>query len=653
MVGPSVRADIITRGRYCRPLGDGTFETWSEVIDRVIKHQEFLWERVGTPDLKELEALRECMLTRRALLAGRTLWLGGTETARKREASQFNCSFLKVETVHDLVDAFWLLLQGCGVGFKASPGQLSGFPSRIPNLEIVRSKRTSTEGSGFESNGEVWNPQTKTWRIAVGDSAEAWAKSMGKLTAGKFPGCHKLIIDLSAIRGKGGRLAGYGWICSGDEMLARAFEQIFKILNGRIDALLTHEDIHDILNLMGTVLSSRRSAELSEMEWGRPGWEKFALYKRDYWSPEVNKPWREQSNNSLLFETRPSPDDLHDIFKMILEGGGSEPGFLNAVEARRRAPWFSGVNPCAEILLANKGFCNLCEVDVAHPANKTVGGMSRTMWLMARANYRQTCVNLEDGVLQRAWHENNQFFRLCGVSLCGLVRSNLSNKALQFLRTEAHHGAQSMAEELGLPVAKNVTCIKPGGTLPKIMDTTEGMTRPDGMYIFNNVQFADTDVMLGPLADANYEIKPHPTQAGSVLVKLPIAYSDVPFHEVEGKAVNIEKAIHQLDRYKDLMENYCDQNVSCTIRYDPEEVPEIVEWLDENWDSYVGVSWLLRNDPTKTAKDLGYAYLPQEVVDPDTFFQYEGRLDTPNFDDLGTLDGLQESECEGGSCPAR
>jgi ribonucleoside-triphosphate reductase len=52
------------------------------------------------------------MLQRKVSMSGRTLWLGGTDVAKHREASQFNCSFTEVETVYDVVDSLWLLLQG-------------------------------------------------------------------------------------------------------------------------------------------------------------------------------------------------------------------------------------------------------------------------------------------------------------------------------------------------------------------------------------------------------------------------------------------------------------------------------------------------------------------------------------------------------------
>ena len=89
------------------------------------------------------------MLDRKISMSGRTLWLGGTSVARNREASQFNCSFTEVETAYDVVDVLWLLLQGCGVGFKPVIGTLNGFSKPIKNIEVVRSTRTEKGGKAY------------------------------------------------------------------------------------------------------------------------------------------------------------------------------------------------------------------------------------------------------------------------------------------------------------------------------------------------------------------------------------------------------------------------------------------------------------------------------------------------------------------------
>jgi len=84
--------------------------------------------------------------------------------------------------------------------------------------------------------------------------------------------------------------------------------------------------------------------------------------------------------------------------------------------------------------------------------------------LAARANYRQTCVNLKDGILQESWHLNNAFLRLCGVGLTGIVkRPDLSHYDYEYLKRTATSGACSMAEDFGTPYPKNITTVKPSG----------------------------------------------------------------------------------------------------------------------------------------------------------------------------------------------
>jgi ribonucleoside-triphosphate reductase len=652
----SVRAEIITRRTYNRPTSDDGkhFETWPETVSRVIGHQQWLWERAkGDEELtdteyQELFDLEQFMLQRKVLMSGRTLWLGGTTVAQKREASQFNCSFTEVETVYDVVDILWLLLQGCGVGFKPIVGTLNGFSRYIKDIRVVHSTRTDKGGN--ENNVEIWDPKTGTWTIKVGDSAEAWAKSIGKLLAGKYP-ARALVLDFSELRPAGERLKGYGWISSGDAAISKAYMAIAKILNGRADSLLSKMDIMDIVNWLGTILSSRRSAEIALFEYGQSEWEEFAVAKKDFWV--YDNAHRTQSNNSLLFMSRPTRHELASIFDLMMDAGGSEPGFINGVEAQRRAPWFKGCNPCVEILLGNKSFCNLTEIDIA----KFRGNNAELHYaarLAARANYRQTCVNLKDGILQEAWHLNNEFLRLCGVGLTGVVkRPDMSAYDYEYLKRTTVAAAFSMAEELGTPYPKNVTCIKPSGTLSKIMDTTEGAHKPLGKYIFNNVTFNKLDPIVQKMRDANYHVFNHPTDSDGVLVCFPVAYEGVPFDVVDGVEVNIESAIAQLERYKLLQTNWCQQNVSVTISYDPSEADDIIDWLMENWDIYVGVSFLYRNDPTKTAKDLGYLYLPQEVVTKEVYDKYVSTLREVNLDATESFDELTDADCATGACPIK
>ena len=983
-VEPSTRAQIIVRRTYSRPKSDGTFESWEEIVKRVLDHQRWLWERaLGDKPLtkvqhEELRDLGNLLLQRKASVSGRTLWLGGTPVSRRREASMFNCAFTKVETVHDVVDSFWLLLQGCGVGFEPVVGTLNGFTKPV-EIEVVRSQRhLLSEKHGKEFNQEFYSVEkgVKTWRLVVGDSAEAWAKFVGKLLAGK-QAVDKLVLDFSQVRPAGERLKGYGWVSSGDETFAPAIGRIAELLNRRSGQLLTRLDIMDILNHLGTTLSSRRSAEIALVPYGDVEWVDFATAKKDFWL-HANE-HRQQSNNSLVFKHKPTREELEGVFALMKEAGGSEPGFINGVSAKRRAGWFSGVNPCvpgetpiltakgymriedvvghkvqvwngeawsevepfstgmnplfrvrlsdgsaldctpyhqwilaggvrvlaeelrvgdrlekfampvveageeyptvdaystgfyagdgcadsgvsyvyaskypcvirlkgivhpeeaatkrrrwvhgpmaskvwvpvrgskefclgwlaglldsdgtvtrdangnglqiasvnkkfldevrlmltrlgvrakvvvgretgmrsmpdgqgaqaeyfcqqgwrllignmdtwhlvqiglrterleihgekpqrdarrfvtvvdvqdlgieaetfcftepytnrgtfngivtgqcAEILLPNKGFCNLVELNLSR-FNNNEAGLWEAARLLGRANYRQTCVNLVDGVLQRAWHENNEFLRLCGVGVTGVVNWEKADDhvAWVMLATAGRRAAERMADELGLPRPKAVTTVKPSGTISKVMDTTEGVHKPLGKYIFNNVRFSKHDPFVDELRKARYSVIDDPSSQDAVLVKFPVAYEGVSFEVVNGVEVNLESAVMQLERYKKLMMAYVDHNCSVTISYGVEEVPEIIDWLLKNWDTYVGVSFIYRNDPTKTAADLGYLYLPQEVVTKETYFEYVKTLKPLKAMGEGTeemAEGVDDyeidagDECATGVCPVR
>lgn len=653
---PSLRAQLITRRTYNRPTDDTgkNFESWGDTISRVIAHQAWLWERAkGSSlvysDLEELRELRQLMMDRKVSVSGRTLWLGGTDVAKTREASQFNCSFTHIETIQDIVDVLWLLLQGCGVGFRPIVGQLTGFAKPIKDIEVVPSTRTTKGGN--ENNKETF--EDGVWTITVGDSAEAWAKSIGKLMAHPYT-AEKLVLDFSQIRPAGERLKGYGWISSGDSAITKAYLAIAQILNNRAGSLLSRIDILDIANWLGTVLSSRRSAEIALFNYGEDEWEEFAVAKKNFWEENIQ---RAQSNNSLLFKTKPTKEQLTGIFDLMVSSGGSEPGFINGQTATHRAPWFKGVNPCAEILLGNKSFCNLTEIDVGKFKGDS-SGLRRAMHLAARANYRQTCVNLSDGILQEGWHLNNAFLRLCGVGITGIVRRpDLRDYDYSELSRTATSAAFGMADELGLPRPKNVTTVKPSGTLSKIMDTTEGLHKPLGKYIFNNVNFSKHDPLVPLCRAAGYKVIDNPMDADAVLITFPVVWNDVPFTKVniDGQEleVNLETALSQLERYKMLMKSWCQQNVSATISYSVEEVPEIIDWLLENWENYVGVSFLFRADPTKTAKDLGYLYLPQEVVTKEAYEEYASRLQHIDIDLGNSFDELTSDECASGVCPVK
>lgn len=668
---PDTRAQILEQKSYLRPTNeDGTeFETFKQSVDRQIDHQIWLWERAKAGikkdsqgdwlkdplDLKqqeEIEELRRILYDRRGNLAGRTRWLGGTDISKKVEATQFNCAFNKIRTISDMVDTLWLLMQGCGVGFTPVTGTLKGYENPL-EVKVVRSTRE--EKGGQELTAESYLADG-TWILTIGDSAEAWVKGLGKLLRGPKKKSTRLILDLSNIRPAGTRLAGYGWICSGDTMIAESFKEIADILSKRGPYNLTSMDILDAVNWLGRILSSRRSAQICLVASTDKEAEELAKAKKDFW---IENPQRAQSNNSISYLEKPTMKQLREHFGIMVECGGSEPGIINSGQARKRAPYFQGINPCAEILLKDGGFCNLVET-VLSRYNGEEEQLIHDHGILARANYRQTCVYLRDGILQEKWHKNNEELRLCGVGVTGVMGWENYNSKEHWaeLRYTAKVSSYAMAHELGLNYPALVTTIKPSGTMSKTMclpdhAISEGIHKPSSKFIFNNVQFCRTDPVVATLDKANYTVMDHPSDSTAVVVSLPVDFSDLPCWE-EGEEYNMEPAVEQLERYKMTMNHYTDHNSSITVSYDPEEIPAIIDWMYVNWDSFVGVSFLLRLDPTKSAAELGYQYLPQESVTEERYRQYVSKL-LPVDLSFGSVfeEADAGSECVGGVCPIR
>lgn len=663
---PSIRAQLIERRTYLRPLDEdgSTFETTDQALDRVIGHQRWLWERQLKRDLNvteeiELDTLRQLMADKKISASGRVKWMGGTDVIKERASAAFNCSFTTVKTPADLVDVFWLLLQGCGVGFKPLPGLLTGLPSTIEEVEVIRSTRT--DKGGAENN--LSSVDGDVWRISVGDSAKAWAKLLGKLFGDK-PRVRKLVISLEELRPGGKRLRGYGWLSSGSEPLATALEGICQILMSKSDRILSAIDIGDIVNHLGTVLSSRRSAQIWLLDDTSPEIEDFIDVKVDRWAKGQGQ--REQSNNSIMFWSKPDRSRVVELLTRILDGG--DPGFVNAAAAKKRAPEMEGFNPCAEILLPSKGFCNLMQV-VWHRFNGDHRGLLEAQYLAARANYRQTCVSMRDGVLQLAWEDNQKLLRLCGISPTGYVSWVGMNDPdmLREAKQAAVEGANSMADELGLQRPRRVTQVQPAGTSSKVLglegdEVHEGAHLALSRFIFNNVNFSKFDEMLPKLEAAGYRLRENPNDPTGVLVTFPVAYPESPLFtsriiQINGKSevveVNEESAVSQLERYRILMENYVEHNCSITVSFDASEIESMADWFMENWDSYVGVSFLKRNDPTKTAADLGFQYLPQETVSKRMYEEYVATLTPVDLSADKAMDMLDLADCASGSCPVR
>ena len=647
-----IRAELLTMQKYCRKV-NGLLETREQMFQRVISHQRWLWERqlqrqLNPIEESELDTLFAIFMSDKGSPAGRTKFLGGTEKSREFEMTQFNCAGLRLTTVHKLVDAYHGLLQGCGVSILPQRGNLFGFSKRIEETKVIHSTRID---KGIPENVETFSDGV--WCIKIGDSAVAWAKAVGKLVAHTFKGqnirAKKLVLDFSEIRGKGQITSGYGWRTSGDEKLADAMLKIANLLNQRIQQSLSVIDILDVFNLLGETLSSRRSAELILLPNNHPESSQFVSAKKDFWKNGNNH--RRQANLTTGFETKPTLDTLREFFHTMVENGGSEPGLCNLTAWYHRLIEFLIMNPCAETGGVDEFLCNLSSI------NTTIGSLNELMdvaYYIGRMTYRQTCVDLNDGVLSEQWHRNNQHYRFCGVSLNGIVERGLIPSELRRLRQSAIHGALSMARELDLPDPYYVTTVKPSGTDAKTVGNgiSEGNHHPLAQHIFNWVNFSGDDPIINSLESYGYRVRPNPANPSDVLVCFPVEWNSSNFKWKRlnnGLMVDSESAVSQLNRYRDVMQSWCDTNVSQTVYYQPNEVESIAQWVFENWNSYVSTAFMLRYDPAQIEPGT---YLPQTPVTESEYDSYVAKLKPVDLEGITSEFNRESSAdaCDSGQC---
>lgn len=573
-----------------------TFESWEAVVLRVIKFQEFLWQRALERELRpnekeELKYLKFLISRKFISCSGRHLAL--SDTKNPYNCGFFNSTFTLVKTIDDLVDIFWLMLNGCGTGFYPGEGEIKGFNFPLENIFIE-------EECLINHSQEHFDPNTKTWTIILSDTALSLVNGLKYLLLGKYR-ARSLILKINK------DLKNFNF-----KNLIYIFTSITKILSKRLNEKLKVLDIVDIVNLLGLIPFKRKSSQVAIFNYEDKLWLDVLDSRKD------NIYYKTHCNISILLDKKLNIQDLKELFIIIKNNEGSQPGLINRENALKNAPWFSGVDSCVTSLLPDKGVCCLSEINLPAFQND-FNLLKKAVYIAARMNYRQTFLDLDDGVLQKRWNINNQFLRLCGIGLTGVAHLDLSKKQLKILKNIAHLAIADMAKGLGSICPQLATCIKPSGNLSKTFgsskwgEVSEGIHMPLGRYVFNKVSFRKEDPLLPTLSEANYEIHINPQDENSVLVNFPIKYNSKLFFQKDS-------AINQLERYKKMLNYWSDHNVSNTIFYKYSEVDQIVRWLNENWSMWIGISFCLINNTEN------YAYLPQEKVCKTVFYNYSNSL---------------------------
>lgn len=655
---------------YSRWLSEqGRREYWWETVRRAVEYNCSL---VPTRR-EEAEKLFDNIYNLRQFLSGRTFWVGGTAVAKNYPMSNYNCSFLVIDSFEAFKELFYLLMIGSGVGARVLKDDIKNLPGLRTDYEIIHKDYTPMPHSAREDNTSLKFTYNNTVKITVGDSKEGWVQSLDfffkLLYSNEYRNIKTIIVDYDHVRPKGEKLKTFGGTASGHSSLKNMFYKIDKVvkrnkkINGSEKVKLRPIHCLDIANIIGenvVVGGVRRTAEMILID---PD-DKECIEAKSSLYNQIDGQWivnkdivhRQMSNNSIYYTEKPSREKLHWQIQQMRYSG--EPGWINAEAASKRRPNMQGVNPCGEILLDSRGLCNLTTVNVLafvkEDRTLDIDGLLEAQRLSVRAGYRMTCVELE----LHNWDKIQQRDKLIGCSLTGwqdMVNATGMTREkeadiLSRLRRTARKEVNLYSKEIGQNEPLLVTTVKPEGTLSQLPTVSSGVHYSHSPYYVRRIRISSTDPLVKVCEDLGYPVYPEVGQDEHTCATKVVEF---PVKAPAGKTKYDVSAIEQLENYRLFMENYVDHNCSVTVHVRENEWREVEEWIWQNWDDVVAVSFL-------ALEDNFYQLLPYEAISEE---EYNRRKDEMKSFIPSLISKYEEQEtntniggndsCDNGICPVR
>jgi adenosylcobalamin-dependent ribonucleoside-triphosphate reductase len=653
-------------------------ETWYETVLRTTQYNLRLGidykKKIGIPidwaeEEKEAEVLFDNLFHLKTFTSGRTLYMGGTEVVKQYPLSNYNCSFTNIECMRDLVDVFYLLMVGSGVGIRIDRDHVRQLP-KVRHIELkstydgeIRFFTPKEEMEHTRLITDAGDPSLVT--LMVGDSKEGWCEALetyfNLVTSSEYSHIKKLVIDYSYVRPEGERLKRFGGRASGHKSIKRMFEKMNRVFARREDMRMKSIDILDIATIISENVVSggvRRSAMMviCDEDDDEVINAKRNIYKivdgRWIEDPEISH--RKMSNNSILYSHRPSLERITDIINSIKING--EPGFINATEALRRKPSFRGCNPCGEILLRSKQCCNLTTNNLkAFVLGSTLNKeeLKEVIRLSTRVAIRMTLVDVELPEWDRVMKED----RIIGVSLTGMM--DMLNKTgmsyteladlLKELREAVHEEGQRYSKELGIKAPELMTTIKPEGSLSTLPCVSSGIHFAHSDYYIRRIRIAASDPLYKMIAkQGSYRIY---NENGQTDEDCSIKVIEFPIKAPKGRTKYEVGAIEQLELYKLSMLHWSDHNSSITVHVREHEWEAVAQWVYDNFDSVVGITFLPLMEET-------YPLLPYECTSKEDYEERMKFVKPIDYTLLSEMDDAEEreivdKECSTGACPIR
>jgi ribonucleoside-diphosphate reductase alpha chain len=603
---PSLYQQYIHLGHYSRwKEEDNRRETWEETVNRYFDFfVPFLTEKSpGFLKKGEEVQLKHAVSSLNVMPSMRSLMTAGPALSRDHVAG-YNCAYRAITDIRAFDEILYILMCGTGVGFSAE----RQFVSQLPDLpESLRDTDTV---------------------ITVRDSKLGWAEALRELIhllyAGRIPR-----MDLSKIRPAGSRLVTMGGRASGPEPLSELFNFIVDIFRHAKSSKLESIECHDIVCKIGDCVVAggvRRSALLSLSNLSD---QRMRDAKKGDW---INlTPWRGLANNSVAYTDRPEVGHFMAEWLSLYESKAGERGIFNrqAVtqkvleNGRREAevngkPREFGTNPCGEIILRDRQFCNLSEAVCR--SDDDFDTLMEKVRLAAILGTWQSCLS-NFRYLTKKWKDNTEEERLLGVSLTGIMDCNLINSntgdtaaVLSMLREEVVKTNKEWSERLGVAQATAATCVKPSGTVSQLVNASSGIHPRFAPHYIRRVRRNLIDPMTQYMIDSGFPYESDITKRDSGVV------FSFPVKSPDGAIVRGDwSAVEQLEFWNTVRTHWCEHNPSVTIDVKENEWPSVGGWVFDNFDSAAGLTFLPGDDHI-------YPQAPYEPVDLEKYTELDSKM---------------------------
>ena len=566
---------FIHQSRYSRWLDkEGRRETWEETVTRLLDfYRDFLKTNHKYTLPKEVYTdLYTTIVTMQVMPSMRAMMTAGPALERNHIAA-YNCSYLPVDSPRSFDECLYILMHGTGVGFSVERQFINQLPT-IPDT--------------FETSETC---------IIVQDSKEGWFRAFKELInllyAGQLPQW-----DMSKVRPQGAKLKTFGGRASGPEPLNELFKFTSNMFRNARGRKLNSLECHDLMCKIADVVvvgGVRRSAliSLSNLSDDRMRHAKSG----DWWNTE---PQRSFANNSVSYTDGLDTGSFLREWSSLYDSKSGERGIFNRKAAqaqaakygRREADIEYGTNPCSEIILRPKQFCNLSEVVVR--AEDTPETLQRKIELATILGTIQSCFTDLKG-LGRQWIKNTEEERLLGVSLTGILdNAMLANKTkdslpalLGSLRMTAVSTNHKWASKFGIEPSAAITCVKPSGTVSQLVDAASGIHPRHSEYYIRTVRADKKDPLTLFMTEAGFPVedenkKPETTAVFSFPVKAP--KGAITRHDMT--------AIEHLEIWRIYAEHWCEHKPSITVSVKENEWLEVGAFVYKHFDHMSGVSFL-------------------------------------------------------------